>query len=38
MDGIVLLKDDHQAVEKLFKEFEKAGERAVKTKRRLVDR
>jgi len=37
VDAIVLLKDDHKAVEKLFKEFEKAGDRAVKTKRRLVD-
>lgn len=37
MDAIVLLKDDHKTVEKLFREFEKAGDRAVKTKRRLVD-
>lgn len=37
MDAIVLLKDDHKTVEKLFKEFERAGDRAVKTKRRLVD-
>lgn len=37
MDAITLLKDDHQAVEKLFKEFEKAGSRAFKTKRKLVD-
>jgi hemerythrin superfamily protein len=37
MDAIVLLKDDHKTVEKLFKEFEGAGERAYKKKRDLVD-
>lgn len=37
MDAITLLKDDHKTVEKLFKAFEKAGERAQKTKRELVD-
>ncbi|GAA4203503.1 hemerythrin domain-containing protein [Streptosporangium oxazolinicum] len=37
MDAIVLLKDDHKTVEKLFKEFENAGERAYKKKRDLVD-
>jgi hemerythrin superfamily protein len=37
VDAITLLKDDHKTVEKLFKEFEKAGDRAVKTKRKLVD-
>ncbi|MDP9843791.1 hemerythrin domain-containing protein [Streptosporangium lutulentum] len=37
MDAIVLLKDDHKTVEKLFKEFEKAGEQAYKKKRELVD-
>jgi hemerythrin superfamily protein len=36
MDAITLLKDDHKVVEKLFKEFEKAGDRALKTKRKLV--
>ncbi len=36
-DAIVLLKDDHKTVEKLFKEFEQAGGRAHVTKRRLVD-
>jgi hemerythrin superfamily protein len=36
MDAIVLLKDDHKTVEKLFKEFEKASEQAVKTKQQLV--
>ena len=28
MDAIVLLKDDHKTVEKLFKQFEKAGDNA----------
>ena len=37
MDAITLLKDDHKTVESLFKQFEKAGDRAVKTKRQLVD-
>ncbi|GAA2581111.1 hemerythrin domain-containing protein [Actinomadura fulvescens] len=37
MDAIVLLKDDHKTVERLFKKFEKAGDDAVKTKRKLVD-
>jgi hemerythrin superfamily protein len=37
VDAIVLLKDDHKTVENLFKAFEKAGDRAVKTRRRLVD-
>ena len=36
-DALTLLKTDHQAVEKLFSEFEQAGPRAYKTKRRLVD-
>ncbi|MFD8493793.1 hemerythrin domain-containing protein [Amycolatopsis sp. NPDC059657] len=36
-DAIVLLKDDHKTVERLFKEFEKAGEKAYVTKRKLVD-
>src|ERR1051326_6653544 len=34
---MTLLKDDHKAVEKLFKEFERAGDRAVKAKRKLAD-
>ncbi|MDH6220789.1 hemerythrin domain-containing protein [Streptomyces pseudovenezuelae] len=38
MDAIVLLKDDHQTVEKLFKEFERAGDRAYKTKRKIADK
>ena len=37
-DAIVLLKKDHQEIEKAFKAFEKAGERATKEKGRLVDR
>jgi hemerythrin superfamily protein len=37
MDAITLLKDDHRTVEQLFKRFESAGERAYKTKRKLVD-
>ncbi|MFF9852181.1 hemerythrin domain-containing protein [Streptomyces litmocidini] len=37
MDGIVLLKDDHKTVEKLFKQFEKAGEGALAEKRKLAD-
>src|SRR6478609_10053283 len=37
MDAIVQLKEDHKTVEKLFKEFEKAGDRAFATKRRIVD-
>lgn len=36
-DAIVLLKNDHRAVEKLFKRFEKLGDGAAKTKRKLVD-
>jgi hemerythrin superfamily protein len=38
MDAITLLKDDHQTVEKLFKQFEKAGDRAHVQKRKIVDR
>ncbi|MCU1358184.1 MAG: hemerythrin [Acidimicrobiales bacterium] len=38
MDAITLLKDDHKAVEKLFKRFEKAGDNAHAEKRRVVDR
>ncbi|HET6966053.1 MAG TPA: hemerythrin domain-containing protein [Acidimicrobiales bacterium] len=37
-DAITMLKDDHQAVEQLFKRFEKAGDRAHVEKRNLVDR
>jgi len=38
MDAITLLKDDHKDLERLFKEFEDAGDRAYVTKRRVVDR
>jgi hemerythrin superfamily protein len=37
-DAITLLREDHRAVEKLFKEFEKAGTNALKTKARQVER
>jgi hemerythrin superfamily protein len=37
VDGIVLLKEDHKTVETLFKQFEKAGERAIATKKKIVD-
>jgi hemerythrin superfamily protein len=38
MDAIQLLKQDHRTVESLFKEFERAGQKAHHTKRRLVKR
>jgi hemerythrin-like domain-containing protein len=38
MDAITLLKDDHKAVERLFKRFEQAGDRAYVQKREIVDR
>ena len=38
MDAITLLKNDHRSVERLFKAFEKAGDRAYTEKRRLVDK
>jgi hemerythrin superfamily protein len=38
MDAITLLKNDHHAVEQLFKRFEKAGDRAHVEKRQIVDR
>ncbi|MEE4546903.1 hemerythrin domain-containing protein [Streptomyces sp. V4-01] len=37
MDAIVLLKEDHKTVEKLFKKFEGAGDNALKTKRDIAD-
>ncbi|GHE73900.1 hemerythrin domain-containing protein [Streptomyces roseus] len=37
MDGIVLLKEDHKTVEKLFKRFEKADEDAHAEKREIAD-
>jgi hemerythrin superfamily protein len=38
MDAITMLKDDHKAVELLFKRFEKAGDHAFVEKRAIVDR
>lgn len=37
-DAIALLKDDHQAVEKLFQRFEKLGPRASKSRREIADK
>jgi hemerythrin superfamily protein len=37
-DGIALLKEDHRAVKKLFRDFFAAGERAHATRRRIADR
>jgi hemerythrin-like domain-containing protein len=36
-DAIVLLKDDHKDIRRLFEQFEKAGDSAEKTKGKLVD-
>lgn len=36
-DAIVLLKNDHKTVEKLFKQYEKTGDKAYATRRKLVD-
>lgn len=38
MDAIALLRNDHRAVERLFKEFEKAGPKAHKTRRQVADK
>ncbi|MFJ4834435.1 hemerythrin domain-containing protein [Streptomyces sp. NPDC088747] len=38
MDGIVLLKEDHKTVEQLFKQFEKAGDKAHVEKRKIADK
>ena len=35
-DAIVLLRDDHKQIKRLFREFEQAGERATKTKGSIV--
>ena len=35
-DAIVLLKDDHKEIRRLFREFQRAGDKATKTKARLV--
>ncbi len=37
-DAIALLKADHRTVEKLFRDFERTGESAHKTRRKLVDK
>jgi hemerythrin-like domain-containing protein len=36
-DAIVLLKNDHKEIRRLFREFEQAGDDATQTKGRLVD-
>ena len=36
-DAIVLLKNDHKTVEKLFKQYEKLGDKAYSAKRQVVD-
>jgi hemerythrin superfamily protein len=36
-DAVALIKADHRTVEKLFREFEQAGDRAYKTKQQLVE-
>lgn len=38
MDAITMLKDEHKRVEKLFKQFDKAGDNANKTRRDVMDR
>ena len=38
MDAITLLKQDHRELEKLFKRFEAAGDRAFAEQRRVVDK
>ena len=37
-DAIVLLKDDHREIKRLFREFEEAGDRATKTKGAIVEK
>ena len=37
-DAIALLKADHRTVEKLFRDFERSGDTAYKTRRKLVDK
>jgi hemerythrin-like domain-containing protein len=37
-DAIVLLKDDHKQIKRLFREFESAGENATKTKGDIVEK
>ena len=36
-DAVALIKADHRKVERLFREFEEAGDRAYKTKQQLVE-
>jgi hemerythrin superfamily protein len=36
-DAIVILKEDHKEIRRLFKEFQRAGENATATKGKLVD-
>jgi hemerythrin superfamily protein len=38
MDAIVMLRNDHRTVERLFKQFEKAGPNAHKTRRGIADK
>ena len=37
-DAIVILKNDHKTIKKLFKEFQSAGEGATQAKGRIVGR
>ncbi len=37
-DAIVMLKNDHQEIRKVFREFRSAGDNALKTKGKLVER
>ncbi|WP_039798254.1 hemerythrin domain-containing protein [Nocardia araoensis] len=37
-DAIVLLREDHKAIRKLFREFEKAGDDAIRTKAGVVNK
>ena len=37
-DALVMLKDDHKEIKKLFNQFQDAGENALKTKGNLVDK
>ena len=37
-DAIVMLKEDHKEILRIFRDFEKAGDNALKTKGRLVDK
>lgn len=37
-DAIVMLKNDHKQIKRLFREFERAGDGALKTKAAIVDR